>query len=271
MNLLKRALSITLLTLFSTTAFAAGSIFVYSGAGLKKPMEEIATIFEKEHDTTVEFNFAGSGQLLAQLETTRKGDAFIVGSDATYLVAHQKGLVGEAYAIAHHTPAIVVLKGNPKGIEVLEDLAKPGMKLILGDAKANAIGKTAQNILKKNQLEKINENVVSTANTINEMVMQMALGNADATIATVDAVFMNDNVEVIMIDPAQNIDQIVTGAVVTSSKEPQLAKAFMDLAASEEGKEIFAKYGFAPVNEAPVEEMPVDEAPVELIIELNQP
>ena len=271
MNLLKRALSITLLTLFSTTAFAAGSIFVYSGAGLKKPMEEIATIFEKEHDTTVEFNFAGSGQLLAQLETTRKGDAFIVGSDATYLVAHQKGLVGEAYAIAHHTPAIVVLKGNPKGITVLEDLANPEMKLILGDAKANAIGKTAQNILKKNQLEKINENVVSTANTINEMVMQMALGNADATIATVDAVFMNDNVEVIMIDPAQNIDQIVTGAVVTSSKEPQLAKAFMDLAASEAGKEIFAKYGFAPVNEMPAEEMPADEAPVELIIELDQP
>lgn len=223
------------------------SLFIYSGAGLKKPMEEIAVIFEKENDVAIEFNFAGSGQLLAQLETTCKGDAFIVGSDVAYNVAHQKSLVGDAYSIAHHTPAIVVLKGNAKDIQSLEDLAKPDIKVILGDAKANAVGKTAQEILHKNGLEKINDNVVSTANTVNEMVIQMTLGNADAMIATKDSVFNNDKVEVIEIDPAQNIDQIVTGAVITTSKNPELSKSFMEFTASPQGKEIFAQYGFAPV------------------------
>ena len=225
------------------------SLFVYSGAGLKKPMEEIATIFKSKNNVEIEFNYAGSGQLLAQLETTQKGDLFIVGSEDSYNVAKKKGLVNDAYDIAHHTPAIVVLKGNPKNIQTLEDLSKGGIKVILGEAKANAIGKTAQLILQKNDLKKINDNVVSTANTVNEMVVQLTLGNADAMIATIDSVYNNPKVEIIEIDPAQNIDQIVTGGVISTSAHPELSKAFMDFASSKEGKEIFARYGFKPVTE----------------------
>lgn len=225
------------------------SLFVYSGAGLKKPMEEIATAFKAKHNVEIEFNYAGSGQLLAQLETTRKGDLFLVGSEDSYNVAKQKGLVNEAYDIAHHTPAIVVLKGNPKNIQTLEDLSKDGIKVILGEAKANAIGKTAQLILQKNDLTKVNDNVVSTANTVNELVVQLTLGNADAMIATIDSVYNNPKVEIIEIDPAQNIDQIVTGGVITTTAQPELSKALMDFASSKDGKEIFARYGFKPVTE----------------------
>lgn len=251
MRIWKKALASTAIiaTLMGIALADNEALFIYSGAGLKKPMEDIAAIFEKENNVDVEFNFAGSGQLLAQLETTRKGDAFIVGSDVAYNAAHQKGLVGEAYSISHHTPAIVVLKGNSHDIRSLEDLAKPGIKVVLGDAKANAVGKTAQAILAKNGLEKINDNVVSTANTVNEMVIQMTLGNADAMIATKDSVFNNEKVEVIEIDSSQNIDQIVTGAVISTSKNPALSKAFMEFTASPAGKDIFAQYGFAPVNE----------------------
>lgn len=225
------------------------SLFVYSGAGLKKPMEEIATIFKTKNNVEIEFNYAGSGQLLAQLETTKKGDLFLVGSEDSYNVAKQKGLVNEAYDIAHHTPAIVVLKGNPKNIQTLEDLSKEGVKVILGEAKANAIGKTAQAILQKNNLMKVNDNVVSTANTVNEMVVQLTLGSADAMIATIDSVYNNPKIEIIEIDPAQNIDQIVTGGVISTTAYPELSKAFMDFASSQEGKAIFARYGFKPVTE----------------------
>lgn len=225
------------------------SLFVYSGAGLKKPMEEIATLFEARNNAEIEFNYAGSGQLLTQLEATKKGDLFIVGADVAYNAAHKKGLVNEAYGIAHHTPAIVVLKGNPKNIQNLQDLSKDGIKVILGEEKASAIGKTAQLILEKNNLKKVNNHVVSTANTVNEMVVQLTLGSADAMIATIDSVYNNPKVEIIEIDPNQNIDQIVTGGVISSTAQPELSKAFMDLASSKEGKEIFARYGFKPVAE----------------------
>lgn len=251
MKLLQK-ITATAVMLASSIGFSLAdgeSLFVYSGAGLKKPMEEIATVFKTKNNVEIEFNYAGSGQLLAQLETTQKGDLFLVGSEDSYNVAKQKGLVNDAYDIAHHTPAIVVLKSNPKNIQTLEDLSKDGIKVILGEAKANAIGKTAQLILQKNDLKKINDNVVSTANTVNEMVVQLTLGNADAMIATIDSVYNNPKVEIIEIDPAQNIDQIVTGGVISTTAHPELSKAFMDFVSSKEGKEIFARYGFKPVTE----------------------
>lgn len=237
------------MTVFSAlTLSLADELFVYSGAGLKKPMEEIAALYKDQHEIDIVFNYAGSGQLLTQLETTKKGDLFLVGADIAYNAAKNRGLVEKPYSISHHTPAIVVLKGNPKNIQTLEDLGKEDIKVIFGDAKASAIGKTTQDILHKNRLEKINENVISTANTVNEMVIQLTLGNADAMIATIDSVFNNDKVEIIEIEPLKNIDQIVTGGVVSSSQQLEEAQKLMDFIASEQGKKIFAKYGFAPVD-----------------------
>lgn len=65
----------------------------------------------------------------------------------------------------------------------MEDLNKDGVKLILGDKESNAIGKTTQKYL-KNNLKSINDNVVSTAATVNEMIVQLTSSKADATIAT---------------------------------------------------------------------------------------
>jgi molybdate transport system substrate-binding protein len=225
------------------------TLLVYSGAGLKKPMDEIAKLFEEQENVTIEFNYAGSGQLLTQLETTGKGDVYIVGSVPNYEAAKNKDLVSDYITIAHHTPAIVTLKGNPKEITALEDLGKKDIKVILGDEKASAIGKTAQEILKKNNLENINENVVSKAVTVNEMVVQLTTGKADVMIATIDSVFGNNELEIIEIAPDKNIDQIIAGGIVVKSEKADLADKFIKFVASEKGKEIFEKYGFKPVAE----------------------
>lgn len=224
------------------------TLFVYSGAGLKKPMDEIAQKFGKENNVKIEYSYAGSAQLIAQLETSQKGDAFIVGSEPIYSKAAEKELVGEHKTVAHHTPAIVVPKGNPAKIEKLEDLDKDGVKLVLGDKEANAIGKTTQKILEKNDLKSVNDNVVSTAATVNEMIMQLTAGSVDATVATKDSVFGNEDVEVIEIDTNKNIDQIISGGTVTYSEKKDLAQKLIDYIASDEGKQIFKKYGFEPVK-----------------------
>ena len=46
---------------------------VYAGAGLKKPMEKIKDEFETKTGAKLEIVYAGSGQLLAQLEQSGKG------------------------------------------------------------------------------------------------------------------------------------------------------------------------------------------------------
>lgn len=122
---------------------------VYAGAGLKKAMEKIKPAFEAMEDVEINYVYAGSGQLISQIETSQKGDVFIVGSEATYDLAKDQGNAEQSVLIAHHTPGISVQKGNPKNIKSLKDLTQDGLKVALGDKDANAVGKTATKIIEK--------------------------------------------------------------------------------------------------------------------------
>ena len=58
----------------------SGSLLVHcAAAGLKDPVSEIARLFETDTGVKVELTFASSGQLLAQISTTRKGDVYVPG------------------------------------------------------------------------------------------------------------------------------------------------------------------------------------------------
>ena len=224
------------------------TLFVYCGAGLKKPMEKIAKLYEEEKGVKIEYTYAGSAQLISQLELSGKGDVFIIGSEAVYEKAKEKGLVGDYSLVAHHTPAIGVPKGNPKGIKTLADLANDGVKVILGDKGANAIGKSAAQIMKKNKLEAIEKNVIATPATVNEIVTALAAKDCDAAIITKDCVFGNDNVEVIEIPAEQNIDQLIPIGTVSVSEKADIADEFCKFVSSDKGKEIFGEFGFEPVS-----------------------
>ncbi len=224
------------------------TLLVYCGAGLKKPMTEIAEMFEEENGTKIEYIFAGSTQLLGQIELTGKGDVFIVGSKKAYESAKEKGLAGDEKEVAYHNPIIGVQKGNPLNIESLEDLAEPGVKVVLGDETANAIGETSQRIIEKTGLTGINDNVVSKTATVNELIVYLTSKDADAAIITEDSAFKNEDIDLVPIPEDVNIVQIIPVGALTASENVHDANKFVNFVSSEKGKEIFNKYGFPPVN-----------------------
>ena len=225
------------------------SLLVYSGAGLKKPMTEIAEVYKEKTGVDIEYVFAGSSQLLGQIELSGKGDVFIVGAIKAYEKAQEKDFVGEYKTVAYHNPVIGVPKGNPAGIEKLEDLAKPGVKVILGDEEANAIGMTTQKIIEKHNLQGINENVVSKTPTVNELIVHLVAGDADAAIITEDSGFGNEDIELISIPEEMNIPQILPIGSLKATEHEKEAEDFVNFVSSDEGKAIFEKYGFPPVRE----------------------
>lgn len=219
-------------------------LIVYAGAGLKKAMEQIKPAFEAKENVEIQYIYAGSGQLLSQIETSGKGDVLLVGSEDTYNIAKEKGQANDSVLIAHHTPAIAVQKGNPMAIASLKDLTKEGVKVALGDEKANAVGKTAAMIIEKNGLQDIKKNVVTTTATVNELVVAVSTGEVDAAIVTEDSIRLNEDVEMVEIPESENIDQLIPAGTLTSSKHPELAQKLVDFIASEEGKAIFEKSGY---------------------------
>jgi len=223
----------------------AESIMVYSGAGMRKPMDEIGEVFQQKHGTEVHYNYAGSNALLSQMELTKEGDAYMPGATMYIEKATELGLIDYQQPVAYHIPIITVPKGNPGNITCLEDLARPEVKLIFGDPEAAACGKVAKKILEKNGIYDVAwANVIATLPTMNEVMMQIAMGQADASINWWDTVKAVEDIECIEIPKEQNLIKIIPIGTTTFSKNKETAKKFVDFCASDEGKAIFEEHGF---------------------------
>ena len=225
-------------------ASSQAAILVYSGAGLKAAMDDIGQEFTRKYGIEVQYNYAGSGLLISQMNLTRKGDVFITGSTVEYNTAMNQGLAGTYQLVAYHVPVIAVQKGNPKNITTLQDFGRPGLKIALGDVNATAIGKAGAKIFKKlNITNAVEKNVITRTPTINELVVLMNTGQADASLLTLDNVDLK-TMDSIAIPTTINEVLIVPVGVTTFSKNQDNARKFADFVASDEGKAIFVKHGF---------------------------
>lgn len=222
------------------------SIMVYSGAGLRKPMDEIGKLFEEETGIQVRYNYAGSQTLLSQIQLVEEGDVYMPGATLYIEKADELGFIGEQRLVAYHTPIIAVPEGNPKNITCLHDLTKPDVEVILGDAEAAACGKIANKVLEKNNLlEQVEQNIVTRTATANEIAVYISQKQADAAMCwKADLCGLENETDTVMIPEEDNIVKIIPiGTLVFSNKKEQ-AKQFVEFVASEVGRSTFEKYGF---------------------------
>lgn len=221
------------------------SLLVYCGAGMRKPMNEIGTLFFEEYGISVNYNYAGSNTLLAQMELVRKGDVYMPGATYYFDIAKEKGITDYEQRVAYHVPVIAVPKGNPAGITSLSDLTKPGVTVIIGDSKAAAIGKLADRILKENGIyDAVDNNTIARGATVNELVVYTSMKQADASIIWEDLIVNSDKMEIVEIPREQNIIKIIPIGTLTFSENKDAARKFVDFVAAPEGKAIFEKHGF---------------------------
>ena len=110
---------------------------------------EIGKAFEaKNPGTTVTFNFAGSQQLAQQINSAAPADVFASANQTQMDAVVKGGRIdqGASKPFANNRLVVIFPKANPAGIQTLQDLAKPGVKLILAD-KAVPVGQYALNFL----------------------------------------------------------------------------------------------------------------------------
>ncbi len=222
-------------------------LLVYSGAGFSKAMDAVGAAFEKKYGAKVNFNYGNVGQILSQMEISKQGDVLLAGLDEMD-IAKQKGFADKYVSVVYHIPVIAVPQGNPAAITGLADLAKPGVKLILGDEKSTVIGKKGAKIFEKNQLTAAEQNVVARTATVNEIVTNLTLKQGDAGLIFEDNASAAKDLEIIPIPEAQNAIDIGALCTLSFSKNAELAQAFVDFTASGEGKAIFLDKGFKAVE-----------------------
>lgn len=233
----------------------AADLVIFSGAGLIKPMEELRKNFEIENDIEIDVHYGSSGEIFGMLATGQPCDLLIPGAAKYTQDALKNGWVLEntIHNLVKHVPIIAVPKENPGNIQGLKDLARPGIKVAIGDPKAPAIGRVAKKILEKNKLwETVKPNIEVYAPTVNQLLIYVALKQVDASIIWEDlAAWAEGKGKVKLIPIAQDANMIKTipTSICTKTANKQDALKFNTYIASNENKAIWEKWGFLPCGE----------------------
>jgi molybdate transport system substrate-binding protein len=123
-------------------------------------------------------------------------------------------------------------------------LAKPGVKLVLPDKQATALGQTAFKIFTKLGITaEVERNVLAYLETPAKVIAAIQLGQGDAGIVEYSNAKIQERLGFIVIDPAVNIIEELPCASLVCSTHPAAARQFLDYA-KVEGPAAFAKYGF---------------------------
>ncbi len=226
------------------------SITVYSGAGLRKPIEELGKMFQEKTGVEVQFTYGGTAQLISQILMIEKGDVFLPGDVEELTPLREKNKIAHEKSVVYHIPILAVPQGNPSNIKSLADLAQPGVKVVLGDPEANPIGKLANKVLKDNGLfAQVEPNVVARAMTVNEMFAYIAMQQVDASIIWEDNLIGNEKIEMVPTAEFDNYIKEVPAVSLQYSEHPELAEQFVDFVASADGIKVWQKWGFKPTAE----------------------
>lgn len=233
--------------------FEGKSLTVCSGAGLIKPMNELVRNFENETGADIQVHYGGSAEIFGIL-AAQECDIFIPGA---YYYTEQA--MGKHYVfnesvqnVTLHIPVIAVPSGNPGKISGIEDFAKPGIELALGDPNGPAIGKVAEKICSQaGILPEVEKNTIVRTTTVNQLLIYVVTGEVDATIIWEDMGSWgeaNGKLELVPIPEEQNTIKTIPTVVSVYTKEPELAEAFNNYIAGEEAEETWQKWGFEPCS-----------------------
>jgi molybdate transport system substrate-binding protein len=157
---------------------------VYLCSAAQKPWKELVKLFEEETGIRVEAVYGSSGHLLAQLRMAG-GDVYAPAAPFYMEKAVEEGLVDPSTVrkVVLLYPVILVPKGNPAGISSLEDLARPGVRVGIGEPEHVAVGRYARQLLEEAGLwEKVKHNIVVYAKNVAELTNYVAMGAIDAAI-----------------------------------------------------------------------------------------
>jgi molybdate transport system substrate-binding protein len=232
------------------------TLTVYAAASLTDAFTEIGREVEALHPgVRIAFNFGSSRNLRTQLEQGAAADVFASANDQEMrALVDQKLVVASFSQVFLTNQLILILPGdNPAGITSLEDLTRPGLKLVLAAEEAPA-GRYARQVLEKlNGLfgaeykHKVLANVVSNEDNIRQAVTKVQLGEADASIVYVSDAVAVPELQTIEIPAEVNVLAEYPIAPLVDSANPALAREFINYILSPDGQAILEKWGFTPV------------------------
>jgi molybdate transport system substrate-binding protein len=200
----------------------------------------------------VDLVFGGSGQVLAQLRITRRGDLYLPGSSDYMELARRQGLVRPETerTLVYLVPALNVSKGNPHGIATLDDLTRPGLRVAIANPESVCLGAFAVEIIEREldagQKAALRRNLVNYTESCEKTATALSLGMVDAVVGwSVFQHWDSTRIETVPLAPEQVVRVgTIPIAVTTCCRDRVAAMRFVEFVAGPAGREAFARHHY---------------------------
>lgn len=234
------------------------TLTVFAAASLTDAFKEIGTNFQTANPgVTVTFSFAGSQTLSTQLSQGAVADVFASANhtEMDKMVADSLVQVDSPKDFLTNQLIVILPSSNPATVQTLQELTRPGLKLVLADQTV-PVGKYALQALENLSQDpafgsdfstKVLANVVSNETDVKQVVAKVQLGEADAGIVYLSDSVAAPDLKTIAIPANFNVIAKYPIAALTMAPQPQLAADFIAYVLSTDGQVILKKWGFTPV------------------------
>jgi molybdate transport system substrate-binding protein len=225
------------------TSSSRTTITVFAAASLKGTFTEIGKQFESDHDgVTVAFSFAGSSDLVAQIQQGAPADVFASADTKNMDKAGSDDLVaGSPVDFATNTLEIATPPDNPAGVDSIDDLARSKIKVVLCAAEVPC-GAAALGVEKA---AGVDIKPVSEEQSVTDVLGKVISGEADAGLVYVtDVKAAGDAVAGVTFPESSDVVNTYPIAALAGSKHPGVAKAFAAYVAGPKGQAVLATAGF---------------------------
>ena len=239
----------------STAVSEPHTLNVFAAASLTDAFTEIGKKYEATHPgVSVTFNFAGSQALRTQIEEGAPADVFASANKTEMDALVRDGFVVQGTSQVFLTNKLIVIlpASNTAHVAKLEDLASPGVKLVLA-AEEVPVGKYARQALDQMRAQfgtgfkdKVLANVVSNEDNVKQIVAKVQLGEADAGIVYTSDALAAPELKTIEIPAELNVIAQYPIATLTKATHMDLATGFIEYVLSTDGQSVLQKWGFAP-------------------------
>jgi molybdate transport system substrate-binding protein len=220
----------------ATSTAAPRSITVFAASSLANAFADEAAAFALQSHQQVTFSFAGSQELVAQINQGAPADVLATADQKT--MARVAGATAKAKVFAHNKVVIVTAPGNPKHIATLADFAHRGLAVVLA-AKTVPAGNYAATAL---AAAHVAVHPKSLEPDVRSVLTKVELGEADAGVVYAsDAKAAGAKVSAVTI-PQSPIASYPVAALHSDGQ------AFVEFLLSSTGQSILEKHGFLPAT-----------------------
>ncbi len=201
---------------------SAAPVTVFAAASLTEAFTHIAEEYEGLHDVDVRLSFGPSDGLATQIQEGAPADVFASASPKWMDAVEEDPGVTDRADFARNLLVVIVPAGNPAGLGSLDDLSRPGIKLVLA-AEGVPVGDYAREMLANAGIaDEALANVVSNEDDVKGAVQKVAFGEADAGIVyrTDVTATVEGDLEVIDVPADVNVEAVYPIAALAGAPDP---------------------------------------------------